>query len=98
MFFLVQTTPSEQAKQRPGEHLDTRLPARSATSGTSRFASPCLMLGATTPRPRLLQGEIAMTRKLKLTVAAVMTAVITTMGVSTATTGVAVAKDRSACC
>ena len=37
-----------------------------------------------------------MTRKLKLTVAAVMTAVITTMGVSTATTGVAVAKDRSA--
>ena len=39
-----------------------------------------------------------MTRKLKLTVAAVMTAVVTTLGVSTATTGVAIAKDRSMCC
>ena len=39
-----------------------------------------------------------MTRKLKLTVAAVMTAVVTTMGVSTATVGVSIAKDRSACC
>ena len=39
-----------------------------------------------------------MNRNLKLTVAAVMTAVITTMGVSTATTGVAVSKDRSVCC
>ena len=39
-----------------------------------------------------------MNRKLKLTVAAVMTAVVTTMGVSTATTGVAISKDRSVCC
>ena len=40
-----------------------------------------------------------MTRKLKLTVAAVMTAVVTTMGVSTATLGAApVAKDRGWCC
>lgn len=39
-----------------------------------------------------------MPRKLKLTVAAVMTAVVTTMGVSSATTGIAVAKDRSMCC
>lgn len=39
-----------------------------------------------------------MNRKLKLTVAALMTAVVTTMGISTATTGVAVAKDRSWCC
>jgi hypothetical protein len=55
------------------------------------------MLGATLLSPDPLQ-EPAMNRKLKLTVAAVMTAVITTMGVSTATTGVAVAKDRSLCC
>ena len=39
-----------------------------------------------------------MTRKLKLTVAAVMTAVVATLGVSTATTGVAITKDRSWCC
>lgn len=39
-----------------------------------------------------------MTRKLKLAVAAVMTVAITTMGVGTATTGVAYAKDRSGCC
>ena len=39
-----------------------------------------------------------MTRKLKLTVAAVMTAVVATLGVSTTTAGVAIAKDRSLCC
>lgn len=39
-----------------------------------------------------------MDRKIKLAVAAVMTAVITTMGVSTASTGVALSKDRSVCC
>jgi hypothetical protein len=39
-----------------------------------------------------------MTSKLKLAVAAVMTVVVTTMGVSSATMGVAVAKDRSGCC
>ena len=39
-----------------------------------------------------------MTRKLKLTVAAVMTAVVTTLGVSTAATGVATAKNGSLCC
>jgi hypothetical protein len=39
-----------------------------------------------------------MTSKLKLTVAAVMTAVVTTMGVSTAVTGVATAKNGSVCC
>jgi hypothetical protein len=42
-----------------------------------------------------------MTRKLKLTVAAVMTAVVTTMGVTTAAladSGAADARDRSGCC
>lgn len=42
-----------------------------------------------------------MTRKLKLTVAAVMTTVVTTMGVTTAalaTAGAADARDRSMCC
>lgn len=42
-----------------------------------------------------------MTRKLKLTVAAVMTAVVTSMGVTAAAvadTGVADARDRSLCC
>lgn len=42
-----------------------------------------------------------MTRKLKLSVAAVMTAVVTTMGVATAAladNGVADSRDRSMCC
>jgi hypothetical protein len=42
-----------------------------------------------------------MTRKLKLTVAAVMTAVVATLGVSTATfadSGAAESKVRSMCC
>ena len=39
-----------------------------------------------------------MTRKLKLTVAALMTAVVATLGVSTTTAGVAISKDRSMCC
>ncbi len=42
-----------------------------------------------------------MTRKLKLTVAAVMTTVVTTMGVTSvtlATAGAVDARDRSACC
>jgi len=42
-----------------------------------------------------------MTRKMKLTVAAVMTAVVTTMGVTTAAvadTGAAESKLRSLCC
>ena len=55
------------------------------------------MLCLHTLYPRLAQ-ENAMSRKLKLSIAAVMTAVVTTMGVSTATTGIAVAKDRSMCC
>ena len=39
-----------------------------------------------------------MTRKLKLTVAALMTAVVATLGVSTATAVSPDAKDRSWCC
>ena len=39
-----------------------------------------------------------MTRKLKLTVAALMTAVVTTLGVSTDHRGCRHAKDRSMCC
>lgn len=40
-----------------------------------------------------------MTSKLKLTVAAVMTAVVTTMGVSTVALGAEpISKDRGLCC
>ena len=42
-----------------------------------------------------------MSRKLKLSIAAVMTAIVTTMGVSTAAiadVGIADAKDRGWCC
>lgn len=72
-----------------------------AGPGTVRHFRICLRMphaGATTDLPPTRIGRSAMNRKLKLTVAAVMTAVVTTLGVSTATTGVAVAKNGSLCC